>query len=66
VTGAELAARASIRLLMFFLCSAGGDGAGVLMGRFGCRPAFVRAAASIWTGPAAGELLRAAGRTLRI
>jgi hypothetical protein len=41
VTGAELAARASIRVLMPFLCSAGSDGVGVLMGRFGCRPAFV-------------------------
>ena len=27
---------------MPFLCSAGGDGVGVLTGRFGCRPAFVR------------------------
>lgn len=41
-----------------------GEGVGVLMGRFGCRPAFVRRCGQHLDRVAAREL-RAAGRTLR-
>ncbi len=66
VTGAGLAARASIRLLMPFLCSAGGDGVGVLMGRFGCRPEFVRGCGQHLDQVGDQGAAACYGRTLRI